>query len=263
MTEQTLSNSEFIEPENNLDKIPKTIEIHFQQKTMRLEKKLRGRTKKLAWIEKINKEPTPKFNKNIIFYKGDFRKVGYKIPNNSIDLIFTDPPYNKEFIPVLGDLSEFANRVLKHNGVLIAYTGAMFLPEQTARLSKELKYYWTGAIILPGTHSQVQPRHIEQCVKPFVMFVKDCYESKAQTWIKDAVESRVRNKDLHDWQQGIEPAEYYIEKLTDRNGVILDPLLGTGTTGVAAVKLGRKFIGIEINPITLKSAKNRIKKLER
>jgi DNA modification methylase len=42
-------------------------------------------------------------------------------------------------------------------------------------------------------------------------------------------------------------------------GTILDPFMGSGTTGVAAVKLGRKFIGIEIEPNYFEIACRRIK----
>jgi site-specific DNA-methyltransferase (adenine-specific) len=42
------------------------------------------------------------------------------------------------------------------------------------------------------------------------------------------------------------------------DGTVLDPFMGSGTTGVAAVRLGRKFIGIEIDPEYFETAKTRI-----
>jgi DNA modification methylase len=52
----------------------------------------------------------------------------------------------------------------------------------------------------------------------------------------------------HPTQKPIEVMKWCIEKLPDGCSTILDPFMGSGTTGVAAVKLGRKFIGIEIEP---------------
>lgn len=42
--------------------------------------------------------------------------------------------------------------------------------------------------------------------------------------------------------------EWCINQLPDECASILDPFMGSGTTGIAAVKLGREFIGIEIEP---------------
>lgn len=51
----------------------------------------------------------------------------------------------------------------------------------------------------------------------------------------------------HPTQKPVEVMEWCIDHLPDEVRTILDPFMGSGTTGVAAVKKGRKFIGIEIN----------------
>jgi len=52
----------------------------------------------------------------------------------------------------------------------------------------------------------------------------------------------------HPTQKPREVMKWCIEHLPSDTHTILDPFMGSGTTGVAAVKLGRKFIGVEIEP---------------
>ncbi len=51
----------------------------------------------------------------------------------------------------------------------------------------------------------------------------------------------------HPTQKPVEVMKWCLGFVADAK-TILDPFMGSGTTGVAAVKLGRKFIGIEIEP---------------
>lgn len=53
-------------------------------------------------------------------------------------------------------------------------------------------------------------------------------------------------KEGHPTQKPVELMRLYIENSTSFGGVVLDPFAGSGTTGVAAVKAGRQFVGIEI-----------------
>lgn len=56
----------------------------------------------------------------------------------------------------------------------------------------------------------------------------------------------------------------FVEQFTDRGEAVLDPFMGSGTTGVACARLGRQFIGIEKDPKYFKIAKRRIREeLER
>jgi len=56
--------------------------------------------------------------------------------------------------------------------------------------------------------------------------------------------------------------EYLIKLVSKEGATVLDPFMGSGTTGIAAIKLNRKFIGIEKELEYVKIAKARIKPFE-
>ena len=56
--------------------------------------------------------------------------------------------------------------------------------------------------------------------------------------------------------------EYFIQTYTDEGDVVLDNCMGSGSTGVAAVKCGRKFIGIEKEQKYFDISQRRIKEVE-
>jgi ParB-like nuclease domain/Conserved hypothetical protein 95 len=62
---------------------------------------------------------------NIMLMHGDFRQLSKTISNESIDLIFTDPPYAAEYIPLYEDLAIIAHRVLKEGSSLVTLQATM------------------------------------------------------------------------------------------------------------------------------------------
>lgn len=193
---------------------------------------------------------------NFQLWLGDFRDRGQEIVSSTVDLIFTDPPYPQEALPLWDDLGLFAARVLKQSGLLVAYTGAMYLPEVIASLSKHLTYHWCGAVVLNGPHSRVHNRKIVQGSKQLLFFVRKDYSG--EVWFEDTCQSESEQKENHDWQQSLGPALYYLSVLCPEGGLVVDPFLGGGTTGAAAQRLKRSFIGIELDPAAFASAQERL-----
>ena len=56
-------------------------------------------------------------------------------------------------------------------------------------------------------------------------------------------------------------AEHIIKPLTVEGNIILDPFMGSGTTGEAALNLNRRFIGIEVDKEHYSRTKQRLSKL--
>ena len=63
----------------------------------------------------------------------------------------------------------------------------------------------------------------------------------------DHIKSTPPDQCVHPWAQSETEATYLIERLTEPGDLVVDPMMGSGTFCRAAIKLGRRAIGIEIN----------------
>lgn len=66
----------------------------------------------------------------------------------------------------------------------------------------------------------------------------------------------------HPTQKPLYSMEWLINRLSNENDIVLDCFMGSGTTGIASIKNGRRFIGIEIDKTYFDIAKNRLQDYE-
>ena len=175
--------------------------------------------------------------------KGDFKKVLADIKD--IDAIITDPPYPKEFIQCYSDLSKYASEHLKEKGFLAAYSGQYNLPEVINRLSEHLTYVWTFCLYHAGKTQLVNGVNIMCGWKPVLIFSRGCKKMKFSVY--DVLISEAREKESHEWQQNKDAIKPLIEVFTKPGELIVDPFAGSGSFGISANELGRRFIGAELN----------------
>jgi ParB-like chromosome segregation protein Spo0J len=207
---------------------------------------------------------------NVKLICNDFSKIDSEtIPDSSIDLIFTDPPYGKENLSLYQELAKLSVRVLKPGGSLVFYVGHIILDQVigifnnfslTTNNNSNLKYWWTLAVKHSGHHTKIHPRYVFAEWKPMVWYIKGdrINDLVISNTIGDYIESVAPLKIEHEWQQSPIEAQYVIRNLTIEKQIVLDPMMGSGTTGLAALNLRRKFIGIEKNVETFEIAKVRI-----
>lgn len=192
-------------------------------------------------------------------YTADVRDGLPMVEDESVDYIITDPPYPKEYIPLYEDLSRLAQRVLKANGSMIVMVGQSYLPEVMRLLGKHMNYHWCLAYLTPGGQSpQLWHKRTNTFWKPVLWYTKGEYIGD---YIGDVLKSPPNDNDkqFHEWGQSLGGMEDIVERFTNPGEVILDPFAGGGTTGVAAVLKGRKFIGADISRENIEITEKRVR----
>lgn len=183
---------------------------------------------------------------------GDFREVLADLTN--VDAIITDPPYPREFLPLLADLASWADKVLTPDGVLAVLFGQSHLPEVYRLLDGYRPYRWTMSYLTPGAGYSSHTGRCQSNWKPVLVYgggprFGDVLRSEAQ----DA-----GAKALHEWGQDYGAFHTLVERLTLPGQTVVDPFAGSGTTLLAAHALGRHAIGAELDPDHAATAARRL-----
>jgi DNA modification methylase len=193
---------------------------------------------------------------------GDCLNLIGQLQGNSVDLIVTDPPYGigVDYGPKVIDTFENWKLLIDQVLPMLVFVskGAVFIP--TSKIEGEAYLYtkqpkWRICWYKGSTSVR--------CALGFKDWETVFVFGKAYGPAHDHFHIPAPKQKIgHPCPKPIAWAEWFITRFSDAGETILDPFLGSGTTAVAAKKLGRHFLGFEINPEYCQIAEERIAQVE-
>jgi site-specific DNA-methyltransferase (adenine-specific) len=190
---------------------------------------------------------------------GDCLELIRAMPDQSVDAVIADPPYgngtqyglfddSKEYLkPLIDELMPEIRRVSKRALITCGVANIHLYPPTDWILS-----WFTPA----GAGSS---KWGFSCWQPILAYGKDPYLSSGLGRRPDAINlTKKSEKNGHPCPKPIEFMEWLIERSTLKGETVLDCFMGSGTTGVACINLGRNFVGFELNPTFFAIAERRI-----
>ena len=214
---------------------------------------------------------------------GDCVDVMPNIPNESIDAIVTDPPFfmsvanTKVRTPGFDKLKAHAWQAsfewiaiaatkLKNGGTAYIFTNdddISFL--RLAMIDAGLRIYnrlhWIKTNPLPSYTKRIYRSGIElayfACKGGTPSFFRPRTQQQLLSyWFHPIVGGAKRT--AHPTQKPLELIREWVENSCPPGGTVLDPFMGSSTTGVACLETGRRFLGIEIDPAYFNIAQKRM-----
>ena len=197
-------------------------------------------------IEAIGIEPYHREPAGVI-YCADCLDVLPKIPEKSIDLVLTDPPYGidwagsnastRKWESLTNDNGRLDIRPILNMTCDVVSFGANCYPEQLPHRGRWICW-----------DKRVDPKADAMLGSPFELAWtnKTSGFDKIYRIMHGGVVNSDGGKRVHPTQKPIKLFEMILNDYP-RSNIIFDPFLGSGTTAVAAKQLGRKYIGIEIS----------------
>lgn len=222
-------------------------------------------------------------------YNGDCIEILKQIKDKSVDLIVTDPPYDVDVNHDGGNLYhakgfDKSNIELVESKIDNGYDIELYNME-FVRVMKDINVYiWCNKVQIPDyfnfyvnklkckfdilcwhkgnalpTYSNKYLSDTEYCLyfRNSGKCFPESYED-ARTFYIAPINTKDKNIYGHPTIKPLDFTKKLVRNSSKKNDIVLDPFMGSGTTGVACKELERDFIGVEINEKYFAIAKNRI-----
>lgn len=200
------------------------------------------------------------------------------LPDNSVDLIVTDPPYNlkkdfendnlteEEFISFLVPIFNELYRVIKDKySVIIFFDSGQKLPLFWKTLfASKLNFQKACNFYKPNDCSMPHNRILRKSEVFYVCSKTKQLNHGGEKYIHDCLIGNHISKDkrfFHPTVKNIHIIKEIIRSSSLENDIILDPFIGSGTTAVACRELKRQFIGFELSQEYVDIANKRLKRI--
>lgn len=200
----------------------------------------------------LSAEQVAELDKQIRIERCDFRKLKAR----DCAAVVSDIPYDREWIEANGrDLGAFCKRVLRPGGSAAIMAGSEFLDEALSRmLAGGMVYRWLIMYQLQtirGAATQHRfPWVLQHSQKPVIILSPDRKTKSLSRIYHDIVEAGAVDraaKSLHAHAQDVPGFVRLVEMMARAGNLVCDPCVGSGTTAIAALLTGCKFVGCEID----------------
>ncbi len=179
-----------------------------------------------------------------------------EIKPGSVNLVCTDIPYGKDFLPQVAELAAMAKRVLADGGLFLTYSGHLYLNRVMRMLDEHLIYRWTLASLWNGDANMVHPLDLGSQWKPILLYSKGPWLKRKRWYDVSRVDSK--EKEWHPWQQPLEEVERLVSYFSLPGELVIDPCGGGFTTAVAGRNLGRRFVGCDVDKQAVLAGQERL-----
>lgn len=193
-------------------------------------------------------------------YHGDAYQLAAQIPDETVDLILTDPVYDRIEDYVFA--AQVAARVLKPNRACLMWQGQQNIAATMIALQNgPLVYRWLMGWY--ASNNMQMYGAIGRKWAPLLRYDKGKAKPRAHRDLWDAPLKTGKGAYNHKWAKRLEPLEHWIGAFTKPEGIVLDLFMGGGSLAAACVRTGRHYLGFEIDGPTVQLARARAREAER